>query len=63
MNTTTYRTVVSWLPPTPLGLLPGRWAVTHHCVTCRRRVDANDLVAHADEHTVALNREDDELVP
>ena len=63
MNATTYRTVASWLPPTPLGLLAGRWEVTHHCLACQRRVNAHDLVAHAEEHAVKLNRKEDELLP
>src|SRR5207248_10246402 len=29
--TTIYRTIVLDLPPTPLGLLPRRWAIQHHC--------------------------------
>jgi hypothetical protein len=51
--TTTYKTHVSYLPPTPLGLLPGRWAVEHQCTVCRARVASDDLIPHAQDH-VAL---------
>ncbi len=54
--TITYRTVVLHLPPTPLGLLPERWAIEHWCSRCRQRVLPDELVTHArnhdrDEHT------------
>ncbi len=45
-----YRTVVLHLPPTPLGLLPERWAIEHWCSRCRRRVMPEELVAHARDH-------------
>ncbi len=48
--TTTFRTQVLYLPPTPLGLLPGRWSVEHHCTLCRARVSADELIAHAQDH-------------
>lgn len=48
--TLTYRTVVLHLPPTPMGLLPERWAVEHHCDVCRRRVTSDQLVDHARGH-------------
>ena len=48
--TTTFRTQVLYLPPTPLGLLPGRWAVEHRCTICRVRVATDDLTSHAQEH-------------
>ena len=48
--TTTFRTQVFYLPPTPLGLLPGRWAVEHHCKLCRARIAADDLFSHAQNH-------------
>jgi hypothetical protein len=48
--TITYRTVVLHLPPTPLGLLPERWAVEHWCNACRQRVTSDQLVAHARDH-------------
>jgi hypothetical protein len=51
MTTTIYRTVVVDLPPTPLGLLPGRWAVEHHCTLCRTKVPTQDLIPHARAHT------------
>ncbi len=47
---TIYRTVVVHLPATPLGLLPGRWMVEHHCGHCHQRVTAELLVAHAQDH-------------
>lgn len=47
---TTYRTKVLYLPPTPLGLLPGRWSTIHDCVTCNERVGADQLVTHAQTH-------------
>jgi hypothetical protein len=49
--TTTFRTLVSYLPPTPLGLIPGRWAVQHHCLICRAAVATGDLVRHAQAHS------------
>jgi hypothetical protein len=48
--TITYRTVVLHLPPTPLGLLPERWAIEHWCSRCRQRVMPEELVAHARGH-------------
>ena len=48
--TFTYRTVVLHLPPTPLGLLPERWAVEHWCNACRQRVTPDQLVPHARDH-------------
>lgn len=36
--TTTFCTLVVDLPPTPLGLLPRRWAVQHFCTVCRSKV-------------------------
>jgi hypothetical protein len=61
--TTSYRTHVSWLPPTPLGLLPGRWAVEHQCTVCRSPVETADLISHARAHAVALVGTDGERVP
>ena len=52
--TTTFRTLVCYLPPTPLGLLPGRWAVQHYCVVCRDAVATGDLVRHAQAHTATV---------
>ena len=49
--TTIFRTLVLDLPPTPLGLLPGRWKIEHWCTICRREVDTQDLIAHAQAHT------------
>jgi hypothetical protein len=49
--TTVFRTVVVDLPPTPLGLLPGRCKIEHWCTLCRSEVTTEDLVAHAQAHT------------
>ncbi len=48
--TTTFRTVVFYLPATPLGLLPARWAIEHHCRVCRTKVATDDLIRHAQGH-------------
>jgi len=48
--TVTYRTVVLHLPPTPLGLLPERWAIEHRCSRCHRRVMPDELIGHARDH-------------
>lgn len=48
--TTVFRTVVSELPPTPLGLLPARWHVGHQCTVCHSIVAAEDLIEHARGH-------------
>jgi len=62
--TTPFRTHVFYSPPSPLGLLPGKWVVDHHCTLCRRRVDTADLVRHAQEHSaVGLATTDDKRVP
>lgn len=47
---TIYRTEVRHLPPTPLGLLPGRWTTAHFCATCHEQVTADELVTHAQTH-------------
>ncbi|MGQ0617850.1 MAG: hypothetical protein ACT4PW_12815 [Acidimicrobiia bacterium] len=47
----TFHTRVSWLPPTPLGLLPGRWHLEHCCAACRNVVATDDLIDHAQAHT------------
>ena len=52
--TTTYRTVVLDLPPTPLGLLPAGWAIEHHCTLCRAKVATDDLIRHAQAHTATV---------
>lgn len=48
--TVTFRTVVLHLPPTPLGLLPEKWAVEHRCSLCHFLVSAEQLIAHARGH-------------
>jgi hypothetical protein len=50
MTTTIYRTVVTKLPRTPLGLLPERWIIEHHCSTCRQKIPPAELLAHARSH-------------
>ena len=47
---TIFRTVVAYLPPTPLGLLPGEWMIEHRCTVCHDKVVAEDLVDHAQAH-------------
>lgn len=49
--TTIFRTLVLDLPPTPLGLLPRRWAVQHFCTVCHSKVATGELIAHAQSHT------------
>lgn len=57
--TTIFRTVVFHLPATPLGLLPSRWAIEHHCTRCRSEVATEDLIPHAQAHAnVTENRHD-----
>ncbi|MGH9109105.1 MAG: hypothetical protein ACRDY3_06535, partial [Acidimicrobiales bacterium] len=45
-----FHTIVSLVPPTPLGLLGARWAVRHVCERCHQVVPAAQLVAHAEGH-------------
>jgi len=47
---TTYRTQVFYVALSPLGLAGNRWVVDHHCITCRQRVPADQLVTHAQHH-------------
>jgi hypothetical protein len=49
--TTIYRTIVAHLPATPLGLLPARWNIEHHCTVCRATVATVELIEHAQRHT------------
>lgn len=51
MHDVFYRTFVNWLPPTPLGLLPGRWSIQHHCHLCHQAVATDQLVGHAQDHS------------
>jgi hypothetical protein len=46
----TFHTRVTWLPPTPLGLLPGRWHIEHYCTACRSVVATNELIVHSQAH-------------
>ena len=48
--TLSYRTVVLHLPPTPMGLLPERWAVERRCDVCCQGVTSDQLVDHARGH-------------
>jgi hypothetical protein len=46
-----YRTIVTELPATPLGLLPARWHIEHHCTTCHRIIPTDQLINHTrDDH-------------
>ena len=47
---TTFRTTVTELPSTPLGLLPARWHLEHWCTACHRQIDTGNLIHHAREH-------------
>ncbi|MDQ1414245.1 MAG: hypothetical protein QOE07_2833 [Acidimicrobiaceae bacterium] len=47
---TIYRTEVIYLPATPLGLLPPRWAIHHYCDHCHQQVTTDELVTHAQTH-------------
>lgn len=58
--TVTYRTVVLHLPPTPLGLLPEKWAVEHRCSHCHCLVSPEQLIAHARDHEHDDRHEDEE---
>jgi uncharacterized Zn-finger protein len=49
--TTTYRTMIVHVPATPLGSVPERWVVDHWCNLCRRRVEHDQLIAHAQDHS------------
>ena len=61
--TTTFQTCVAWLPPTPLGLLPGRWRIAHQCNVCHDVVATNDLVAHAQNHSDQTTQRPRSLTP
>lgn len=50
MSIRTYRTSILHLAATPMGLLPERWKVEHHCTACHRQVEPDQLIAHAREH-------------
>jgi hypothetical protein len=45
--TLTFRTVVLDVPPSPLGMSPGRIVIEHHCDLCRATVVTAELGAHA----------------
>jgi hypothetical protein len=47
---TTFHTCVFYAPPTPLGLVPGRWVTQHRCTVCWREVPTQQLIAHAQTH-------------
>jgi len=49
-RTVTFRTRVLDVPPTPLGLLPRRLVVEHHCDLCHQAVPTAGLVDHARAH-------------
>jgi len=48
--TTTYRSIVVHIPPTPQRLLPERWTVDHWCNLCHQRVAPAQLITHAQHH-------------
>ena len=48
--TIAFRTAVHYVPPTPLGLLPGKFVVTHTCRHCLEVVPTDALVDHAKRH-------------
>lgn len=50
MYDATYRTIVYWVPPSPLGLVGKRWAIEHHCNLCRQPVSTEDLLSHTQDH-------------
>lgn len=47
---TVFRTTVTELPATPLGLLAPRWIIEHCCTICHDQVAAEDLLVHAQRH-------------
>lgn len=51
--TVAFHTSVGWSPPTPMGLLPGKFIVTHTCRLCRQVVPTDRLVDHAEAHGVS----------
>ncbi len=51
---TAYRTIVDYSPPSPLGLIPGRWTIQHWCTTCRTPIPTEGLIAHAQTHDETL---------
>ena len=55
--TTTFSTIVLWSPPTPLGLLPGRWVIDHRCTLCGQRVTTAELIMHAESHAVSADEQ------
>lgn len=50
MHDVTYRTIVYWVPPSPLGLVGNRWAIEHHCNRCRQTVSTEQLLSHTQDH-------------
>ena len=55
--TVTFRTLVLDVPPTPLGLLPGRVIIEHWCDHCHHKVAIEQLAAHAGAHNANLAQE------
>lgn len=55
--TVTFRTIVFDVPPTPLGLLPGRIIIEHWCNSCRRKVATEHLATHARSHDFNIDQE------
>ena len=48
--TVAFHTSVYYAPPTPLGLLPGKFVVRHACRRCHEVVATDQLVEHAKTH-------------
>ncbi len=53
----TFRTLVLDVPPSPLGLLPGRLVIEHWCNQCRHKVATEHLAAHARSHHTDVDQE------
>ena len=51
--TVAFRTTVSYSPPSPMGLLPGRMVVGHTCRVCLAVVSTDELIDHAKIHEAA----------
>jgi hypothetical protein len=50
MTTVSFRTVVLDVPPSPMGLLPRKFVVSHRCNRCGQTVLTDQLVEHAQAH-------------
>ncbi len=61
--TTLFRTVVTDIPATPLGLLPREWKVEHRCTLCWSHVATADLIRHAQGHSAGTTPAPDTRIP